>query len=166
MQHTMTEDADLLRRIKEAAETLKRTTVEVGLPDSASSRNKFLLALHERGSPVMRIPPRPVVGPALSSPAARAAVTEGLMAACEAASEGDSDGVISGFEAAGDAGVDAIHAYIDAGISPPNAPVTVQGGWVWNRVAGTGVKVEGKGFNKPLVETGELYGAFGKTVKS
>ena len=66
----------------------------------------------------------------------------------------------SPLEAAGQAGADGIRAYIDAGIPPPNSPVTVSGGWIWNRKAQKGVHVPGKGFDKPLYDTGELYHAF------
>ncbi len=164
MNFKITENKELQNNLEESLKKLKRTRVSIGLPGDASSRNKFLLALHERGSPINRIPPRPVVGPALSSPEARSGIQEGLLSACEAAAEGNPSGIQPGFEKAGEAGVHAIQAYIDAGVPPPNAPVTVSGGWVYNRSARKGVKVEGKGFNKPLVETGELYSAFTWTV--
>ena len=140
--------------------------VDVGLPASASGRSKFLLGIHERGSPIMRIPPRPVIQPALNQSSTRAAMTAAMMDGLSAAMEGDTDGAAAALEAAGQAGVDGIHAYIDAGISPANSPVTVSGGWVYNRVARVGVPVAGKGFNQPLVETGELYNSFGYEIKS
>ena len=61
---------------------------------------------------------------------------------------------------ASEAGVDAIHAYIDAGVPPPNAPITVSGGWMWNRVAHKPFHVSGKGTNRPLYDTGSLYNDF------
>ena len=67
---------------------------------------------------------------------------------------------------AGKAGVEAIHDYIDAGVPPPNSTVTVSGGWVYNRVVRKGVPVEGKGFNKPLVDTGQLYNDFDYEIRS
>ena len=63
-------------------------------------------------------------------------------------------------EAAGKAGADGIRAYIDSNIPPPNSPVTVNGGWIYNRAAHKSVYVPGKGFNKPLFDTGALYDAF------
>ena len=75
------------------------------------------------------------------------------------------DGVRAGMERCGQAGADGIRAYIDAGIKPGNSPVTISGGWIYNRVAKTGVPVGGKGFDKPLYETGELYRAFSYEVK-
>ena len=49
---------------------------------------------------------------------------------------------------------------IAAGIPPANSPVTVSGGWIYNRVAHKSVYVSGKGKNKPLFDTGALYDAF------
>ncbi len=53
-----------------------------------------------------------------------------------------------------------IRKHIDSNIPPPNSPVTVNGGWIYNRAAHKSVYVPGKGFNKPLFDTGALYDAF------
>ena len=158
-------DKKQIEGIDRAQEILARTHVEIGLPESASARNRWLLALHERGAPGAHIPPRPVVGPALASAETQNAMQEGLLSACEAAASGDPDGVQAGFEQAGQAGVDGIHEYIDSGIKPGNAPLTIHGGWIRNFVSKRPVNVEGKGFDKPLYETGELYRSFGFEVK-
>ena len=126
----------------------------------------MILAIQEHGSPVMRIPPRPVVGPGLQRAETRQAMTEALTAAVIAAHEGDEAAAQAGLEACGQAGADGIRAYIDSGIQPGNSPVTVSGGWVYNRVAKTGVPVRGKGFDKPLYETGELYQSFSYEIKT
>ena len=68
-------------------------------------------------------------------------------------------------EAAGQAGADGIRAYIDSHIPPPNSPATVNGGWIWNRAAKKDVYIKGKGFNKPLFDTGNLYNAFGYEIE-
>ena len=90
-------------------------TVEVGLTSSASGRSRTLLAIHEHGSPAMHIPARPVVKPALNQPSVRAEMGQAMMNACAAALDGDMDGVTAALEESGRAGVDGIHAYIDAG---------------------------------------------------
>ena len=46
-----------------------------------------------------------------------------------------------------------------------HCPVTVSGGWVYNRMAKKGVPVGGKGFDKPLYDTGALYNDFDYEVK-
>ena len=135
-------------------------TVEVGLTSSASGRSRTLLAIHEHGSPAMHIPARPVVKPALSQASVRAEMASAMQKACAAALDGDLDGVTAALEESGQAGVDRIHAYIDAGIPPPNAPVTLAGGWIRNPVSGKPVKVKGKSGTMPLVDTGQLYDDF------
>ena len=154
MDIQFTEEKETLSDLKTALTRLQSTHVEIGLPVSAPARSHILLALHEHGAPGAHIPPRPVMRPALATAETQHAIQEGLIAACEAAAAGDSDGVLSGFQAAGQAGVDGIHAYIDAGISPHNAPLTVCGGWIRNFSSGKPVHVEGKGFDKPIDLTG------------
>lgn len=54
--------------------------------------------------------------------------------------------------------------------APANAPITVHGGWMRNRVTGKPVYIEGKGKNQPLVDNGDLlrsitYQVIGKDGK-
>ena len=158
MKLTIHDDPDALSRRVRALRKLKAANVKVGLPAKAGSRLRFILAVQEHGSPVMRIPSRPVIRPALAKPETRAAMAEAMKDAVTAAWEGEDPR--PAMEAAGRAGADGIRAYIDSHIPPPNSPVTVNGGWMYNRAAHKGVYVSGKGFNKPLVDTGALYDAF------
>ena len=114
----------------------------------------------------MRIPPRPVVRPALSRPETRAGMAEALRGAAAAAHAGDLPKTQAALEACGQLGADGIRAYIDAGITPGNSPVTVHGGWIYNRPAGKGVYIPGKGFDRPLYDTGGLYRAFSWEIVS
>ena len=156
----ITENTDQIKKRAKCLEYLKKHRVDVGLTSKASARSKFLLAIHTRGSPVMRIPPRPVVRPALARETLRAEMAECLMEACEAANNGDLSGTQAGLENAGQRGAEGIREYIDAGIDPPNSPVTLSGGWIYNRVAKKGVLVKGKAGDKPLLDTGALYEDF------
>lgn len=158
MRLTVKEDSELMQQRIEALRKLKAATVKVGLPPSSGSGLQFILAVQEHGSPVMRIPARPVIKPALSQSDTRQAMAEEMWNAVQAAWEGEDP--VPSLEAAGKAGADGIRAYIDAGVSPANSPVTVSGGWIYNRVARKGVYVSGKGFNKPLFDTGALYDSF------
>ena len=160
MNLTFNDDESLWEKRLSALKTLASSQVDVGLTSSASARSRMLLAIHEHGAPAIRIPARPVILPALSTETARAEMTAAMMDAVSAALAGDESAVMSSLESAGEAGVQAIRDYIDAGVPPPNAPVTVSGGWVYNRAAKKGVHVEGKGFNKPLYDTGQLYHDF------
>ena len=157
---SVTEDTELLEKRKKCLEWLRKHKVDVGLTPSASGRSKFLLGIHTRGSPIMRIPPRPVVQPALAQEGLRAERAENMIESCEAAFQGDLSGTQAGMENAGQRGADGIREYIDAGISPPNAPVTLSGGWIYNRVAKKGVLVSGKNGDTPMKDTGALYEDF------
>ena len=158
MKLTIHDDPDALSRRVRVLRKLKAANVKVGLPAKAGGRLRFILAVQEHGSPVMRIPSRPLIRPALSKPETRAAMAEAMKDAVTAAWEGEDPR--PAMEAAGRAGADGIRAYIDSHIPPPNSPVTVNGGWMYNRAAHKGVYVSGKGFNKPLFDTGALYDAF------
>ena len=131
----MTEDTERLEKREKCLEFLRKHKVDVGLTSSASGRSFFLLGIHTHGSPVMHIPPRPVVQPALAKESLKTEMGDRLMESCQAAFEGDMAGVVAGFEDAGQRGADGIREYIDGGIGPPNAPVTLSGGWIYNRVA-------------------------------
>ncbi len=156
----ISEDTDLLEKREKCLEYLRKHKVDVGLVSSASARSRFLLGIHSHGSPIMRIPPRPVVKPALAQEGLRTELGEKLAEACEAAFDGDLAGTEKGLEDAGQRGADGIREYIDAGIPPPNAPVTLSGGWIYNRVAKKGVLVKGKSGSTPLVDTGQLRDDF------
>ncbi len=156
----ITEDTDLLESRDKCLDWLRTHKVDVGLTSSASGRSLFLLGIHTRGSPVMRIPPRPVVQPALAQESLKSEMGEKMLSSCEAAMEGDLSGTQRGLEDAGQRGADGIREYIDAGISPPNSPVTLSGGWIYNRVAKKGVLVKGKAGDKPMFDTGALYNDF------
>lgn len=162
---TFTEDKTAQNGLRNSLLRLKSTRVEIGLPSSAPARSRWLLALHEHGAPGAHIPARPLIRPALAKAETQAGIRQGLLAACEAAAAGDPDGIRAGFESARQAGVDGIHASIDAGLSPGNAPLTIHGGWIRNFTSGKPVHVEGKGFDKPLYATGELYHSFRFEVK-
>ena len=166
MKFELTEHLETLTKRIEALKYLAEHRVDVGLPESASTRNRMILAIQEHGSPIMRIPARPVVQPGLAREETRTEMTEAFGAAMAAAHDGDLDGTQAELERAGQAGADGIRAYIDEGIEPGNCPVTIHGGWIYNRVAKTGVPVKGKGFDKPLYETGELYRSFSYEIKS
>ena len=164
MKLTIHDDPEQLEQRIRALQKLKTMKVKVGLPASAGDRLRFILAVQEHGSPMMRIPSRPVIRPALAKPETRSAMATEMKKAVQAAWAGDDDAARSALESAGQAGADGIRAYIDAGIPPPNSPATVNGGWIYNRAAKKGVYVPGKGFNKPLFDTGALYDAFGYEI--
>ena len=163
MKLTIHDDPALLGERIRALKKLKSTEVKVGLPPSAGGRLHFILAVQEHGSPIMHIPSRPVIRPALTRDETRTAMASAMKDAIVAAWEGKNPR--PELEAAGQAGADGIRAYIDSHIPPPNSSATVNGGWIWNRAAKKAVYVKGKGFNKPLFDTGNLYNAFGYEIE-
>ena len=164
MKLTIHDDPEALAKRLRALQKLKTMHVKVGLPVSAGGRLCFILAVQEHGSPIMRIPSQPVIRPALAKPETRSAMAEAMKDAVRAAWEGEDGPARAAMESAGQAGADGIRAYIDSDIPPPNSPATVNGGWIYNQAAKKGVYVPGKGFNKPLFDTGALYDAFGYEI--
>lgn len=165
MKLEIKEDTARIENMFKGLKELSEQQVDVGLLPSAGGRLQFILGVQTHGSPIMRIPPRPVVEPALAQADTQKAIAAGFEQAMEAAVGGDLAGVKAGLEEAGKSGADGIRAYIDSGIAPANSPVTVSGGWIYNRVAKKGVLVAGKGSSKPLYRTGALYSAFSYEVK-
>ena len=164
MKLEIKDNSEELKERLQSMERLGKMKVKVGLPANAGGHLRFILAIQEHGAPVMRIPSRRVIGPALENEETRGKMAEAMVDALRSAWDGDPDGDQGALEEAGQAGANGIRKYIDSGISPPNSPVTVSGGWIWNRIAKKGVFVAGKGFNKPLYDTGELYNAFGYEI--
>ena len=153
------DDATLFASRVRMLTELKGITLKVGLPEGTGDRLRFILAVQEHGSPIMHIPSRPVIRPALAQAETRAAMASAMKDAI--ASAWEEKDPHADLEAAGQAGADGIRAYIDSHIPPPNSPATVSGGWIYNRAAKKAVYVKGKGFDKPLFDTGALYEAFG-----
>ena len=137
---------------------LKHHKIEIGLTSDAPARSKMLLAIHEKGSPINDIPARPFLKQALVE--AESEIDKFMELACQAASDGDFTGTELGFKAAGQAGVNAIRAKIDSHIPPPNAPITLHGGWMRSKKTGKPFYVEGKSGDTPLVNTGAFRDSF------
>ncbi len=73
-----------------------------------------------------------------------------------AAMAGDTDAAMNELHKAGQAGEDGVKDYMLSGDFAPNAPVTINGGWIRNRKSGKPVYIKGKGSSKPLMDTGNL----------
>ena len=160
------EDTEKIENREKCLQFLSKNKVDVGLTSHASGRSFFLLGIHTRGSPIMHIPPRPVVQPALAQESLKTEMGDRLLESCEAAFDGDMSGTVAGLENCGQRGADGIREYIDEGIPPPNSPVTLSGGWIYNRVAKKGVLVSGKSGSTPMKDTGALYSDFDFEVVS
>ena len=158
------EDDGKLENILKGIEALTGASVEVGLT-GGSAGMADLATLLENGSPINRMPGRPFFKAAIASDETQEALAEGFTQAMDAVMEGDLGGIQAGLETAGQGGADGIRAYIDQGNFAPNAPITISGGWMRNRVSGKPVYIRGKGSSKPLIDTGALYASFNYEVK-
>ena len=91
MKMTIHDDPEALAKRLRALQKLKTMHVKVGLPTSAGGRLRFILAVQEHGSPIMHIPARPVIRPALAKPETRSAMAEAMKDVVRAAWVGDED---------------------------------------------------------------------------
>lgn len=123
-----------------------RNEVVVGITEETNAdrgaiNNASLLYLHEQGIPSHNVPPRPVLGPAISEEKTKQKI-ETMMkeAAVAALVKGDKDTAEKNFHKAGMIGRDACKNWIKGGHLAPNAPSTIAR----------------KGSSTPLVDTGSL----------
>ena len=148
-----------LDSLKEAISFLKSNRVLIGIPQANSSSrgeitNVELAFIHTMGSPVNRIPPRPFLEPGVEE--AKDQIAGRMKAAVEAAVEGETGAAMDELEKAGLYGENAVKSYIGSGHHVPNAGITIEGGWMRNRVSGKPVFVKGKHSDVPLIDTGSL----------
>ena len=148
-----------LDELKKAISFLKSNRVLIGIPQANSTargeiNNAELAFIHTNGSPVNRIPPRPFLEPGVEE--AKDEIAGRMKAAAEAAVKGDTGAAMDELHKAGLYGENAAKSYIGAGHHEPNAGITVNGGWMRNRVSGKPVFVKGKGSSTPLIDTGSL----------
>lgn len=161
--------------LKKGLEFLKSHKVLVGIPESEGMRkmsedtntvdNVQLAFIHTYGSPLNRIPPRPFLEPAITEPDTMNKITENMKEAALRAVKGDTGGALSEMHKAGTRGENAAQTYIGSDKLTPNAPITIEGGWMRNRKSGKPFKVEGKGSSRPLIDTGSLRGAITHVVE-
>lgn len=157
MEMVVHESAEIIKNLIQGWNYFLNNEVVVGITmESNSARgdapsNAELLYIHDQGSPVRHIPPRPVLKPAIAQPevkekiqtmmreAAVAALVNGNMEKCE-----------QNFHKAGMIGRDACKKYIqDGGKLAPNAPMTVAM----------------KGSSKPLIDTGSMLNSITYAVR-
>lgn len=172
MPFTLSENIRQLDQMFDALDYLSHTEVGVGIPaendhHSGPFSASELLYLHERGCPVNHVPPRPVMDPALSDPEVQSDMSAALLDALDSALQGDQAGTEAGLEKTGQIGTDALKNYIlDGSHLAPNAPITIHGGWMRNRISGEPFHIPGKNGDTPLLDTGELVNSFGCKIRS
>lgn len=138
--------------------------VLIGIPEASAGRggplnNVELAFLHSNGSPKMHIPARPFLEPAISDSETQEKISGCMRQAAINALSGDTGGALGEMTKAGLYGQAAAQERIGSGSMAPNAPITVNGGWMRNPVSGKPVHIKGKGSSAPLIDTGVLRNA-------
>lgn len=168
MRVTVTGD-DLGGKLKQAAAFMRSHRVRIGIPDGGGSQDHLSKAeiafILTNGSPVNRIPARPFLEPGINQPDVKEKIIRHMKAAAKAACEGDQSAAMAQLDLAGQAGEDGVKDYMINGSFPGNAPITMNGGWMRNRVSGKPVYIKGKGSSKPLIDTGNLQGSITHVIE-
>jgi len=137
------------KSVMDAIELLKKREVLIGIPENTANRkddestpvnNAELLFIHNNGSPVNNIPPRPVLEPAITQNQER--VSASLKVAIDAAVAGKKSEIQPALEKAGMEGQNIARKFFTDSTNNfvPNAPITIKR----------------KGSARPLIDTGEM----------
>ena len=151
-------------RLMLAKHIMDSMTLLVGIPEKNAGggegrglNNVQLAFLHSHGSAVNNIPPRPFIEPAIELEENKEKIARQFKAAFMAALQLDRGGAEAALNKAGMQAEKAVKTYIGSDALAPNAPITLHGGWMRNKVSGKAVFVKGKGEpSRPLVDTGAL----------
>lgn len=148
--------------LKDAINFLKNNRVLVGIPGASGGShdeitNVELAFIHTNGSPRLRIPARPFLEPGIEEGMEK--IQDRMKAAAQAAIDGDTGAAMGELNKAGMYGQQYVQDYFTGGHFAPNAGITVEGGWMRNRISGKPFKVKGKGSATPLIDSGDLRGS-------
>lgn len=149
-------------QIQLAEQIMDDMALYVGIPEKNAGRedgkmnNVQLAYIHSQGSAKMGIPARPFIEPAIELEENREKIARQYKAAFLAALDGDAGGALAALNKAGMEAENAVKTYMGSGALAPNAPITVNGGWMRNKVSGKLFYVKGKGSTAPLIDTGAL----------
>ena len=163
---TIVNESEQLVKIKEAMKFLAQKEVFIGIPQETNAAHEAekgkivttadLLFIHSYGSGINRVPSRDVLETSLKYN--KEQVAQLLSEAMEKATSGNISAVEMALKKAG---MQAQNIARDWFTNPannwaPNAPFTIEGGWMRNRKSGKAFYAKGKGSSRPLVDTGEM----------
>lgn len=153
---------DRTKQIKEAFEKLKVMDVLVGIPQKNNSRddpkepitNAELLFVHTKGSPLRRIPARPVIEPAIEND--QEVISDMLKEVIIYVLDGNYEEAYKALEMAGLEGQNAAQDWFDNPSNgwPPNSPRTAEI-----------KKAKGSTDPRPLIDTNEMRKAITYVVR-
>ena len=118
--------------------------------------NAQILQIMEYGSPINNIPKRELLAPVIEKNSEQ--ISKALSQIVEA--------IIDGDEEKADLLMQKLALRVENWCKKfftdpdnnwaPNAPITINGGWMRNKVSGKPVYIKGKGSDRPLIDTGSL----------
>lgn len=128
-----------------------REEMQGEMDKGATYSDAHAMYLQAHGSPLMAIPPRPIIEPAIEAEGNKESIAEELGAAAKAVMDGKPDAGLTHLKRAGQTGANAARGWFDDPRNgwPENAPETIKA----------------KGSDKPLVDTGELRKSITFVVK-
>lgn len=147
-----------MRGIVQAISDIARKDVLVGIPSSAPARKSGPLSnaaigfIHDNGSPVAGIPPRPFLRPGIEDKKDQIATQLGKAAG--AALEGDASSASKSLEAAGIVAQNGVRNKINTGDFTPLAASTLRAR-----------KRRGRTGTRPLIDTGSLRNSITYVVR-
>lgn len=164
------EDANVIANVIKGFLFVRTHEVLVGIPQEQNAAhgkvtNAELLFIHSKGSPINNIPARPTIEPALAEHETAEAIQEQLINCIRSALFGNVEAAERSMHAAGMIGASAAQKKFGSGDLAPNAPITIHGGWMRNKVSGKLFYVPGKKSEAPLIDTGSLRSAITHVVR-
>lgn len=124
--------------------------------DKPEYNNAELLALMESGSIINKMPERKLLVPVRRK--YKKQIDDSLLHICRLLLHGEEDRANLEMERLAlriETWTKKFFTDPDNGWAP-NAPITINGGWMRNKVSGKPVYIKGKHSNRPLIDTGEL----------
>ena len=118
------------------------TEMNEAINNGASYKEAHSMYLHSHGSPIHRIPPRPIIEPAIEDPENQQEIINELKQAAEEALDGNSTSAEQHFTRAGLSGQNAARDWFTNPKNnwPPNSPLTIAL----------------KGSDRPLIDTAQM----------
>lgn len=154
-------------RIKQELERAKKHVALIGIPSTAkppvNAKGKpvginmaELALIMEKGSPVNGIPPRPFMKKTRLRAEGRFAELMKKLYNQILHGKGDAVKMLKRLGAAYEGEMKGVFT---KETFAPNAPITIHGGWMRNKISGKPFKAEGKKSSRPLINTGRLRGS-------
>ena len=126
------------------------------LEEKPKYNNAQILQLMEYGSPINNIPKRELLAPVVNKYSVQiSAALEKIISALLQNNTGQADILMQRLALRVENWCKKFFTDEDNNWEP-NAPITIYGGWMRNKVTGKPIYIKGKGSDRPLIDTGAL----------